>query len=239
MIRALVLSVVLGSAVAHADTPPAPGDTPPAAAASDAPADPVALHLDRARDFQGRGDFAHARDELLAAYQLDPRPELLFALGQIEFNLEHYAQAIEYYERFNATSPDAEQAALAQQAIGAARIKLAQPRPAVPVTRPPPHRHWDRVDSGILALGGLAAVGGGALLYSTNGLANDHSGTLHSYDQRLDRARTLSLVAAGCFAGAAVATAVALLRWRFHLADTVIEVHANPSGAGVTFERPL
>jgi hypothetical protein len=64
----------------------------------------------------------------------------LFALGQVELNLGHFAKAIDYYERFIASEPGAEQTALAQQAIGAARAKLAEKPPVVAPPRPPPHR---------------------------------------------------------------------------------------------------
>ena len=230
MTRAALLAIVLASVVARADAPSDPAPPVPSP-------ETVEAHLARARDLHDRGAFARARDELLAAYELAPRPELLFALGQIEFNLHHYAAAIDYYERFNASDPGAEQGALAQQAIGAARIELARPPPAPPTRPPPPpHRHWDREDTGLVAFGALGAAAGGGLLLAMRHLANDHSGTLHAYDQRIDRAQSMRLGAAGCFAAGALAIGAALVRWRLHLVDSVVEIHANPGGAGVTFE---
>src|SRR4051794_10734892 len=82
VIRALGLAVVLAWAV------PAFADDPPALAALAAP-------LAKARTLYAAGDFVHAREELLAAYALEPRPDLLFALGQAEFNLHHYREAID------------------------------------------------------------------------------------------------------------------------------------------------
>ena len=58
--------------------------------------DPVDDHVARARAAHDRGDFVLARDELLAAYKIEPRPALLFALGQVELNLGHYKEAIDY-----------------------------------------------------------------------------------------------------------------------------------------------
>lgn len=207
--------------------------------------------LARARDLQHRGEFAQARDALLDGYQRDPRPALLFALGQMEFNLAQYAAAIDYYERFMATNPPPDQAALAEQAIGAARIKLDQdnqarlhppPAPPTPVVvspRPPPHREWDINAWGLTALGGLAVVVGGGLLVASHDLDENHGGTLRQYDQRFDQARTERLAGILCGSAGVLAIAAAVVRWRFHLVETTVEVHATATGAGVTLERRL
>ena len=212
--RALVLSLLLLPQLAHAET------------ADD--------HVSRARELHDKGDFVHARDELLAAYQIDPRPELLFALGQIEFNIGHYAAAIDYYQRFAQTNPSPEQAALVEQAIGAARIKLAQPPPAPP--RPPPHREWDPDDTGLVALGGLAAAIGAGLVLDATHVANDRSGTLRAYDEHVQQASNVRLAGIACAGAGAIAIAAAALRWRFHLVETTVEVHASPAGAAISLE---
>ncbi|HEX7837434.1 MAG TPA: tetratricopeptide repeat protein [Kofleriaceae bacterium] len=204
-------------------------------AATAARADTVDDHLAQVRVLYDKGDFAHARDELLAAYQLEPRPELLFALGQVELHLGHYAQAIEDYEQFIATNPAADQAALAQQAIGAARAKLAE-KPAVPPPPPPPpHRAWDGVDTGIAAGGGATmALGAGLAIYGHH-RATDHSGTLSQYNARFSRATVTQWVGAGCLAAGALAAGGAVLRWRFHLIATEIQPIATPGAVGVTW----
>ena len=194
-------------------------------------------HIARARDLHAKGDFVHARDELLAAYQLDPRPELLFALGQVEFNIGEYQAAIDYYQRFNATGPSAEQAALTQQAIGAARIKLDQPPPPPPPRRR--HRHWDTEDWGLTAMGGLAITLGGGLLYDSHRLADNRTGSLKSYDARISEAHAVELSGIACAAAGVLAIGAAVVRWRLHLEDTVIEIHGSPSGASVMLERRL
>jgi tetratricopeptide (TPR) repeat protein len=224
VIRALGLAVVLvlvGAVPALADDPPA-----------------LAAHLAKGRQLYAAGDFVHARDELLAAYQLQARPDLLFALGQVEFNLRHFREAIAYYERFTATNPAADQIALAQQAIGAARIELARPQPLPPP--PPLHREWDGVDTLLVTGGGMLGVTGGGLVYYAHHLAQDRRGTLDQYDSRVHHARLAQWTAVGCFAAGAAAVASGLLRYRFHLVDTV-EVQPVDDGHGIAlvWGRPL
>ena len=227
MTRALFIMLALAPAVSHAqDT----GSSAGSADAGSASADNADAHLARARDLHAKGDYAHARDELEAAYVLEPRPELLFALGQVELNLGHYQAAIDYYEKFIATNPADDQAALAQQAIGAARVELDRPPPPPPPKPTPPKlyaHHWDAIDSTFVAVGGLAAILGGALLYDAHELDDDHSGTLHTYDQRFSRAQTRRLEGIiGLSAGVALATA-ALVRWRVTEVEVHLEVRAN------------
>jgi tetratricopeptide (TPR) repeat protein len=205
--------------------------------------DPVDDHVARARAAHDRGDFVLARDELLAAYKIEPRPALLFALGQVELNLGHYKEAIDYYERFKATNPPADQAALAEQGIGAARLELGRPKAPPPPTPtpppPPPHREWDAIDGVIGATGGAALLASGVLFYQSSHLAQDRSGSLAAYAHRIDEAHLARDVAIGCAIGGAVALGAAVLRWRLHLVETTVRVEASPSGATVLLERRL
>ncbi|HEX3473761.1 MAG TPA: tetratricopeptide repeat protein [Kofleriaceae bacterium] len=213
------------------------------AAAIPVRADPVDDHVARGRQLYDQGEFRQARDELLAAYQLEPRPELLFALGQVELNLGRFAQAIDYYQRFIATSPAADQIALAQQAIGAARARLAErpaalpppfPKPAAP-PRPPPQPRWDDADTGLVALGGAIMVLGGGLVYYGHHRAGDHSGTLSQYDDRLSSATLDVWGGAGCLVAGAAVLGSGLVRWRLHLVDAELQPLAAPRAAGVTW----
>jgi tetratricopeptide (TPR) repeat protein len=203
--------------------------------ASRAGADTVEEHLARVRQLYDKGDFVHARDELLEAYGHEPRPDLLFALGQVELNIGHYQKAIDYYERFIATDPSTEQVALAQQAIGAARTRLAEKPAAVPPPRPAPHRQWDTEDTGIAALGGATlAVGVGLFIYGRR-LAGDASGTLSEYNDRLSQAELTQWIGAGCAAAGALAVGAAVLRWRLHLVDAEVQPLAAPRTAGLVW----
>lgn len=205
--------------------------------ASRASADTVEEHLARVRQLYDKGDFVHARDELLEAYQHEPRPDLLFALGQVELNIGHYQKAIDYYEQFIATGPGAEQVALAQQAIGAARTRLAEKPPVVAPHRPPPHRQWDTEDTGIAALGGATfLVGVGLFIYGRR-LSGDASGTLSEYNDRLSQAQLTQWIGVGCAAAGAIAVGAAVLRWRLHLVESELQPIAAPRTAGIAWVR--
>lgn len=191
----LALVLVLGTTFARAD-----GPTP------DGPPDAWT----RVRKMFEEGDYEGAKKELLRIYEVAPNGRVLFALGQAELNLGNYETAIDYYEKFIATEPGPEEVALAQQAIGAARLKLSEPKPPPekpiepppPVEKPPEEKRWTLTHTGLVAFGGAALlVGGGLLLYSRS-LGNDRSGTLSQYDERVDQARStrwtgIGVVAAG------------------------------------------
>jgi len=77
-----------------------------------------------------QGKFAQALDELKLAFSLDPRPELLYAMGQLHVSLGQCSQAITFYQRYLATKP-----ASANAAIEA--IKACEPSPAATAADPP------------------------------------------------------------------------------------------------------
>jgi tetratricopeptide (TPR) repeat protein len=191
----------------------------------------------KARDKLKHGDAAGARDDLLTAYALVPQPALLFALGQVELELGNNTAAIRYYEQFIASEPGEEQVALAQQAIGAARMRIARP---VEKTKPDPpkprieHR-WRIENTGLVLLGGAALAVAGGLLYTANLQGNDASGTLKEFDDRLDQARTLRLTGVGVAAAGGLAIGLAVVRWR--LDRTEVRAGPTPGGATVTVGR--
>jgi tetratricopeptide (TPR) repeat protein len=222
MTRLVILCLLAVSTVAHADPKRV---------------DAVMAHV---RELFERNELAEARKLLLDTYATSPRPDLLFALGQVEVNLGHYAAAIQYYERFLATGPSSADAALAQQAIGAAREaadrEAHKPAPPPPVVLPPPppprrvHR-WDRADTVIAAIGGAVVVAGAGVGIYGYEVGTDRSGTLTEYDDRVDRSLRLQKVGVALCAGGALVAVAALVRWRVKTVEVVAE--PRPDGAGV------
>jgi len=189
--------------------------------------------IERVRGLLERGEAATARTELLALYEDTKQPELLFAIGQVELQLGNFEAAIGYYERFLATNPSEDQISLAQQAIGAARMRITEPK-VTPIEPPPPpprfERHWGATNTVLVVLGGAAIVAGGGLLYHAHQLGNDDGGTLAEYDDRLEHAQARRLAGFGIAAAGAIAVGVALVRWRFDRTEVI----ASPGPSGVT-----
>jgi hypothetical protein len=189
-----------------------------------------------------KGDYEGARKKVLEAYAIVLRPELLFVLGQVEFNLRHWDAAIDAYERFIATNPPEDQVALAQQAIGAARIEKQRPMltkeqlaamPVPPRPREPRRREWFTSDTIIVASGGGAVALGAALFVYGRHLGNDRAGSLSDYDKRTDRAQITQWTGGGLAIAGVVAAGVAVVRWRLRPDDG--EVVVTPTSATVSF----
>jgi tetratricopeptide (TPR) repeat protein len=206
------------------------------AAADDAPTPPDDEVMIKIRELYAQGDLLGVRRELLAAYEATKHPSLLFAIGQIEFNLKNWQAAIEWYEKFIATSPLEEQVALAQQGIGAARIEMQRERDRPPPPPPPQprRREWHRSDTITVAIGGGAAVLGTAAFLYGRRLGNDHGGTLSEYDDRTERARLLQWSGGVVFVAGLVTAGITLVRWRLRPHDE-IEITATGTGAQVRF----
>lgn len=210
-LRHSLVVVALAATHAFADEPPVvPAEEPPVEEPGPPELDPATVA--RLRELYENKDYAAVRTELIAAHAKTKNPQLLFALGQVELNLQHYPEAIAYYEQFLATNPPREQIELAQQAIGAARIQLVNQKPRR-------HRYW-RVADTLVVIGGGLAIGGGAGLFAYGHHESlDESGTLTDYEQRVARARTLQITGVGVGAVGVVAIAVALVRWRLRPED--------------------
>jgi tetratricopeptide (TPR) repeat protein len=123
--------------------------------------------MDKATELYGQGKYAEALNELTIAYTLDPRPETLYAIGQMHVQLGNCPQAILFYERFLTTNPDSVPAAAAQEAIDTCKHKpdaVLKPDPApqpAPVPQPPPPAPpaWYTDKLGIVLAGGGVVLG--------------------------------------------------------------------------------
>src|SRR4051812_39387086 len=97
--------------------------------ASRADADPKAdakHHIETAMVAHGEGRFADALIELTTAYDLDPQPDLLYAIAQVHVKLDRCTDAIGYYEKFLATNPKPAPAKAAREAIAVCKKKVGK-----------------------------------------------------------------------------------------------------------------
>lgn len=215
--------------IAHAQNAPAP-DGPPDI-------------YRRIRELLADEKYAEARDLLEQAYELAPQPKVLFALGQVEFNLNNFQAAIDYYQRFLDSNPDPREAALAQQAIGAARARLVAPPPRViekeaPV--PAYERDWDGWNTSLVALGGAAAISGAIVWVHGYRTGHDQSPTTQSeYRARLDRAKRWQWTGAGISAAGVLIATSALVRFAVHRVEVVpVTPSSSPGAVGLALVTP-
>ncbi len=182
-------------------------------------------HVDRATELHEQGKFAQALDELKTAFSLDPKPELLYAMGQIHVSLGQCPQAITYYQRYLATKPDPSTANAAIEAIEACKTNPPPPADGAfapadnPAPQPPspevpvaPPRAWygDHVADAMVA-GGVTAGLVGLFEYRSAVQTRDRADTasnFQGYVELINRAhsqRTTAIVFG--VAGAALALA--------------------------------
>ncbi|HSK01669.1 MAG TPA: hypothetical protein VK932_10530 [Kofleriaceae bacterium] len=93
-------------------------------------------HIDRATKAHKAGDLDRALKELLAAYGLDPQPQLLYAIGQIHTRRGECDEARDAYLRFLASGTDVRTAEVVKQAIDGCKA-AAPPEPAKDDEEPP------------------------------------------------------------------------------------------------------
>jgi len=166
-----------------------------------ADADQAGPHIEKATLAHKEGRFADALVELQAAYAIDPRPELLYAIGQVQVKLGRCGDAISSYELYLATNPSERSAGATHQAIETCRAQLAAAPPPPPAGPPPSAappssraRPWytDKVGDA-LVLGGAVAGVFGVVIYvgARSDLDSAEAApTLTRYDELVDRART-------------------------------------------------
>ena len=187
----------------------------PRRASADAAAD-AKVHIARAGELHKDGKFQVALNELTLAYTLDPKPGLLYAMGQLNSKLGHCDAAITYYNRFLASKPDADSAEVTRTAIASCDGSVAPtptptppptptptPTPTPIPTPPPPHDdltpHWydDHLADGFLVGGGLLTIVG-LVEYTSSRTDADAAVTSRNYDEhdrQLSSAHTEQLLA--------------------------------------------
>jgi hypothetical protein len=185
-------------------------------------------------------DYAGAVSALRAAYEAEPRPEILFAWAQAERLAGDCAHAIVLYRKFLDGHPPAIQAEAAQGPLERCERALASavapPAPPVPETRPappaavvteaapepepapavpPPHRRFYQDAVGDVLVGaGLAAVGVGVALLVTAG-SPDGAMTWDDFQTRHDTAVTRQRWGAVTLGVGAALVAGGVTHWAF------------------------
>jgi tetratricopeptide (TPR) repeat protein len=100
-------------------------------------AEEAQAHIARATRAHKEGRYDAARVELEAAYALAPRPDLVYALGQVHAKLGRCRDAEIYFRRYAATQHDPRVAKVVDQAIAACQ-PAAAPAPTPAADSPPP-----------------------------------------------------------------------------------------------------
>jgi hypothetical protein len=97
-------------------------------------------HFDAGSRLYQQGHYDQALDELTAGYNLDPRPEFLYSLGQVQRRRGHCSEALTFYRRYLETGLPRARAAAVLVQVDRCRAELerqaAPPEPS-PVVPPP------------------------------------------------------------------------------------------------------
>lgn len=205
-------------------------------------------HVAKATEAHGKGDYATALTELEAAYALDPLPDYLYAIGQVEAKLERCADAIATYEKLLASNPGEDYIGPTNEAIDACKAKLPPPPPPEPVAPvapppppPPPPAHeafyTDILGDALVAVGLGSGVTGIVLYVGARGTVDDaKAAPTYAEQERLvddaHRRRTYS-IAFGA-AGAAVLGA-GIWRWLSVSGESAVVVTPTATGGAVTW----
>ncbi len=155
------------------------------------------VHITKAMEAHDRSDFELAAIELQAAYDLDPNPDLLYAIGQVYVKLERCPDAITYYRRYLDTKPPAQAMVDTKQAIDTCE-KQAPPKPpppsGPPVAPATQARPWykDPVGGALVVSGIVSGVVGLVLYTSARSKLDDAEAApnLAEYTDLVDGART-------------------------------------------------
>lgn len=196
-----------------------------AAPAAAAPADEL---LERGLRSYAVGRYDEAIASFQRGYELEARPEFLYALGQAQRMRGDCKAALSSYRAYLRTSPPERSAAPARQNAARCEQQLtAAPSPLAMAVGPPqpatpPRRRWqdDRAAPLLAALGGAALVAGGALWGVGEAGARSIADATR-YDQFATRSadadayqrERISGIVAVAVGGALVATAVARWAW--------------------------
>lgn len=210
-------------------------------------------HIEAATEAHQAGKYDVALTELQAAYALDPQPDLLYAMGQVDVKLGKCDDAVTSYERFLATNPPAEPSAAAKEAIDTCKTQMAraqqaaQPEPPPQQPQPPPpappqHEskafYTDVIGTTLVGVG-AASVVGGVVLYSMAVSKLDDADAATTYAQHkdlVDDAHTKRNIAVVLGGVGAVALGVGIWHYtKFKKEQQAVAVTPTTSGGMVTW----
>ncbi len=225
----------------------------PAIARADAKIE-AQVHVDKATALFEAGKSEEAILELKDAYALDPRPELLYALGQAHASLGQCDKAKVFYDRFVEVKPG--EAAVASEAAAACKEapappKKVEPPPPKKIEPPPPpapvSRAWYSDTLGLVIAGaGLVLGGVGAVEFSAASKARKTARAAGDYDTFLDglddeagkRKLAIGFTVAGGAALVAGAIHIVLrARVKEPVGESPLRITPAPDGAAVSWLR--
>jgi len=215
-------------------------------------AEPEPDHVAAASTAHAAGKLADAQAELVLAYTLDPKPDLLYALGQVHVQRGECTDAIAYYERFLAARPEGGPADQAKQAIETCKanphgvVATATPAPLDLPKPPEPHErapfYKDFVFDALVAGGVACAVLGGIEYKAALGKLDDadHAPTYPEQQALVDDAHSKRTVALALGAGGVALLGAGVVRFVLHgRGEAVGSVAVVPAARGsfVTWSR--
>lgn len=217
----------------------------PAIAHADAKSD-AQVHIDEATKLFENGKSAEAIVHLKDAFALDPRPEILYALGQAHAALGQCENAKTFYARYSDASPG--DAMLARDAANACKEAPPVVTPPVvvepPKPTPPPvvYQRWHSDTLGLVIAGaGLVVMGAGAFELSASRSAHDEAGAAATYDDfldRLDDSRSKRALSLGLFAVGGTVVITGLVHVVLHTrTPEPVSVVPTKGGAAVVWQR--
>jgi tetratricopeptide (TPR) repeat protein len=216
-------------------------------------------HIERATGLHEDGKPAEALGELVRAYALDPRPQLLYAMGQLHVQLGDCALAITFYQRFLSTKPAAQLARMANEAIEACRTNpppavaptpehapaidaVAEPPPAPPpeaIERRAERSSWyaDKLGVGLAGAGVVTGIVGIVVWRGARADRDDadRATTYDEFDSLVDRAHTKQTAALVLgVAGVVLIGAGGAHMW-LHQREQAVVVAPTAGGAAVSW----
>src|SRR5262245_470128 len=211
------------------------------------PKDEAKKHVSKATEAHQAGNYDVALTELQAAYALDPQPDLLYAIGQVDVKLGKCDDAIASYEKFLATNPPADAANSAKEAIETCKAQAPPPPPEptpppqpAPPPPPPPAPEGSSFDKiGAACVGaGVVSLVVGVVMYSSAVSTLDDAEKATTYDKHkelVDSAHTKRNV--GVVFGVAGLALAGFGAWHYvnHRSERAVAVVPTAGGGVVTW----